>query len=338
MTPGGSGPESLALVDSYDAALFDLDGVVYLGPAPVEGAAEGIAALRDRGVHVGFVTNNAARRPEHVAEHLRDLGVVCTIDDIVTSAQACARLMANDLPAGATVLVVGTPALAAEIEAVGLVPVASFQEAPAAVVQGYDPTMTQPRLDDACFAIQRGARWYATNTDATRPTDMGLVPGAGSQIQAVRNAVTVDPIVAGKPFTPLMHETVRRLRAGHPVFVGDRIDTDIMGAVAVGMDSLFVFTGAHGKADLARADATGRPTHLGWDLRALLDPPRPVSRSAASAGCGDAVARIEQGQVVLDVVPLERPGQLDALRACLHLVWEDGADGMRALDALTLIP
>ncbi|WP_022909927.1 HAD-IIA family hydrolase [Aestuariimicrobium kwangyangense] len=325
------------LIDDYDAALFDLDGVVYLGPQPVEGASEGIAALRERGVHVGFVTNNAARTPQHVVDHLVQLGIPADVADVVTSAQAVARLMADELPEGSLVLVTGTAALAAELTAVGLTTTQNWRDEPVAVVQGYDPDMTQARLDGACFAIQRGARWYASNTDATRPTDQGLVPGAGSQVASVRVAVEIDPVVAGKPCAPLMHETVTRLGAGRPIFVGDRLDTDIEGANGVDMESLFVFTGAHGKADLAGADVHHRPTHIGHDLRALLAPARTLTTGSDSATCGHITARVTNGRVHLDQPGTTPDEQLDALWAVLALVWE-GADGTEALAALDLIP
>jgi glycerol-1-phosphatase len=326
-----------ALIDAYDAALFDLDGVVYLGPQPVEGASEGIAALRERGVHVGFVTNNAARTPQHVVDHLVELGIEADVADVVTSAQAVARLMADELPEGSRVLVTGTSALAAELTAVGLRTTEDWHDEPVAVVQGYDPAMTQSRLDAACFAIQRGARWYASNTDATRPTDQGLVPGAGSQVASVRVAVEVDPVVAGKPCAPLMHETVTRMGADRPIFVGDRLDTDIEGANGVDMDSLFVFTGAHGKADLASADLRHRPTHIGHDLRDLLAPARVLTTGTDSARCGKATARVTDGTIGLDRPGTTTDEQLDALWAVLALAWK-GADGNEALAALDLVP
>lgn len=326
-----------ALIAGHDAALFDLDGVIYLGPQAVPGAAEGVAALRARGVRIGFVTNNAARTPGHVVEHLRELGVEADLHDVVTSAQAVARLMADKLPEGASVMVVGTQALADEVTAVGLHVIDDWRQQPTAVVQGYDPTMTQARIDAACFAIQRGARWYVSNTDATRPTDLGLVPGAGSQVASVRVAVDSDPVVAGKPCVPLMHETVTRLAATRPIFVGDRLDTDIEGAHAVGMDSLFVFTGAHGKFDLASAAENRRPTHLGHDLRALLAPVRELTGTESVVSCGRATARVTDGRVQLDAPGDTVDEQLDALWAVLALVWR-GADGTEALTQLDRIP
>ena len=120
----------MTLIQNYDAALFDLDGVVYLGPAPVDGAAEGLAGLREAGVRVGFVTNNAARTPRTVVEHLIGLNIEAGIDDVVTSSQAGSRLLADRVAPGAKVLVVGTDALVAEVEAVGLTPVSSVDFLP----------------------------------------------------------------------------------------------------------------------------------------------------------------------------------------------------------------
>lgn len=311
------------LVDAYDVTLFDLDGVVYLGPSPVEGAADGIRALRESGVRVGFVTNNAARTPAHVADHLRELGVDAQPGDVVTSSQAGARLLAERVPAGSAVLVVGTDALASEVERVGLRPVGPGADKPAAVIQGYHPDLPWPLVDEAGFAIQAGALWVATNTDATRPTDRGLVAGAGAQIGALRQAVDHDPVVAGKPCAPLMEESARRLAATNAIFVGDRIDTDIEGAAGVGMDSLFVFTGAHGKADLVAAPH--RPTHIGHDLRALLEPASAVTVHDQAATCGQARVRVGEGAAHIEAMGAGRQAQLDALRALLAVV-AAGAD------------
>ncbi|NNG19479.1 HAD-IIA family hydrolase [Naumannella sp. ID2617S] len=322
-----------ALVDAHDAALFDLDGVVYLGPEPVPGAAEGIAALRERGTRVGFVTNNAARTPAAVAEHLVELGVPAEQADVVTSSQAGARLLAERVAADAAILVVGTDALAAEVRAVGLRPVSAGEQPPAAVIQGYHPDLPWRLIDEAGFAIQAGALWVATNTDSNRPTDRGLVAGAGAQINALRQAVEVDPLVAGKPCPPLLEETVRRLGAERPIFVGDRIDTDIDGAAAVGMTSLFVFTGAHGKAELVAA--THRPDHLGHDLRALLEPAAEVELDGDTARCGEGCVRRRGDGFAVDG-PLSTPDQqLDALRALLALL-PPGSDPAESGTAVAL--
>ncbi len=264
----------MRLIDSYDAALFDLDGVVYLGPDPVPAAPATVAELRRIGVQVGFVTNNAARSCEAVAEHLRQIGIEATAPDVVTSAQASARLLAERLRPGAPVLVTGTEALAREVVDAGLRPVRSAADRPEAVLVGFDPDLTWTDLNEACYAVQSGALWFGCNPDLTRPTERGLAIGLGAMLGAM--TVTLpgqQPILAGKPYRPLLDETVRRLGTQRPVFVGDRLDTDILGANRAGMDSLFVFTGSHGPQDLIQAPPDQRPTWVAADVSGLLAPP-----------------------------------------------------------------
>jgi len=318
-------------MDAYDAALFDLDGVVYLGPAAVPGAAEGIARLRARRARLGFVTNNAARPPAAVAAHLRELGVPCDDSDVVTSAQAAASMLVERFGAGARVLVVGGDGILAALAERGLVAVHSADDQPVAVIQGFSFDLTWAQLNEAAIAIQRGAHWVATNTDSTRPTDRGLVPGNGAAVAAVATAVAAVPEVAGKPFRPLIDETVRRLRASRPVFVGDRIDTDIAGAQVVNLDSLFVLTGAHGAAELLTAPPEARPTHLGADLRALLEPVRTVRGAADRVSCNAATAWRDGEALRLDLPAADGQTWLDALWAGAHLAWR-AADADRPLD------
>ncbi|MGI3781363.1 MAG: HAD-IIA family hydrolase, partial [Janthinobacterium lividum] len=166
-----------ALVDAYDGVLFDLDGVIYLGPVAVPGAPPALAALREREVPIGFVTNNAARTPEAVAEHLTELGIPAGRADVVTSAQAGAQVLRRDLPAGAKVLAVGGEGVRQALAEAGLTGVTSADDEPVAVLQGYGIELTWQHLIEATVAIHRGARWVATNDDPTRPTDRGLVPG-----------------------------------------------------------------------------------------------------------------------------------------------------------------
>lgn len=326
---GPPGPR--ALIDGYDAALFDLDGVIYLGPAPVPGAAEGIAALRERQTKLGFLTNNAARSPAAVARHLRDLSVPCDDSDVVTSAQAAAHLLRERCGPGAKILVVGGEGILVALAERELTAVHSADDDPVAVIQGFSFDLTWAQLNEAAIAIQRGAYWVATNTDTTRPTDRGIVPGNGAAVEAVRAAVAAVPEVAGKPFRPLIDETMQRLQVSHPIVVGDRIDTDIAGAGVVGLDSLFVLTGAHGPADLLAAPAGARPTHLGQDLRALLDPERAVRWEANQIRCGAACAWAA-GTIVQVRAAADSPGtRLDALWAVAHLAWT-AADAGRPLD------
>ena len=323
------------LIDDYQAALFDLDGVVYLGPRAVDGAVDGIEDLAALGVKTGFVTNNAARPPETVAEHLCQLGVRCSAEDVVTSAQVGARMLAADLPAGAKVLVAGTDYLADEVRRHGFEVVSMADDKPVAVLQGYDPLMTAPRLDEAGYALQHGAAWYATNTDPSRPTERGLVPGAGAQIAAVGNTVDISPKVAGKPYPPLLTETIRRIGTNRAIFVGDRLDTDIEGANNVGLDSLLVFTGAHGAKELLEAPPSQRPTAIGWDLTALLAPRRNIRSHQGTVTCVDACVFVADGVATFSTVGKSCEEQLDGLWALARLVWDNpGLDYTAALSQL----
>lgn len=326
-----------ALIDAYDAALFDLDGVVYLGPYAIDGVPEAMAELRAKGVRLGFVTNNAARTPSAVAEHLRELGIEASDGDVVNSTQATVRMLRQDLPAGAKLLPVGTQALADQLAEAGFTIVQSRKDKPVAVVQGYHPRIEWRQLDDAALAIQEGAAWYATNPDFTRPSPEGLVPGCGAQVGVVQLCVTATPKMAGKPFRPLLDETVVRLGAAHPLFVGDRLDTDILGARTVGMDSLFVFTGAHGKADLAAAEPPYRPTTIGASMAALLEPAREASVMPGCATCGGHAVDIVDGVVHAQSIPGDLEGQLDVLWAALQLTWSEGASADEVLAQLTLV-
>jgi glycerol 3-phosphatase-2 len=326
-----------ALVDQYDAALFDLDGVIYLGPVAVPNAVASLRTVRDRGVRMGFVTNNAARPPQAVAKHLCELGIESYGSEVVTAAQAAAHLLVNRFGTGAKILIVGGEGIVEALREVGLVGVRSVDDEPVAVMQGYAPDLTWEQLNEAAIAIQRGAYWIATNTDSTRPTERGIVPGNGA---AVRTAVDVDPEVAGKPYRPLMDEALSRLGTRRAILVGDRFDTDIAGAVVVGIDTLFVLTGAHGVEDLLAAERGCRPTHVGLDVGALLDPPREVSRVVNRVLCRAMSAVAIRGRIELETAPADALQTTDALWALANLAWEarDQGQPLDATPALRSLP
>ncbi|WP_229669619.1 HAD-IIA family hydrolase [Microlunatus endophyticus] len=323
------------LIDRYDAALFDLDGVLYLGPDAVPGAPEAVNGLQQHDVRVGFVTNNAARTPKVVAEQLRGFGITCDEQDVVTSAQAGARVLFDRFGAGARVLAVGGDGLHQALSDFGLVAVLSADDHPVAVIQGYDPEMSWEMITEAALAIRRGALWVATNTDPTRPTDRGLVPGNGAAVAAVRTAVETDPLVAGKPERPLLEETVRRLGSKRPIFVGDRIDTDIAGAGNLDMDSMLVMTGAHGPVQLFSAIGVERPTHIGLNAGDLL------AEERRARGTGEDRIAVGSIEAYLDHQGLRlsrRPGDdelMDAVWAATRLCWQC-ADAELPTDAFDL--
>jgi glycerol-1-phosphatase len=294
----------VTLARKYDLVIFDLDGVVYLGTHAIAGAPQAIRSVVADGTPVAYATNNASRRAAEVAHLLSTLDVPAQPHDVVTSAQAAAELLADDLPAGTPVLPVGAPALRAELEAVGLTPVDSAEHRPIAVVQGYGQSVGWPELAEACVAIRSGARWVATNTDATMPSPRGPLPGNGSLVAALATALggRVPDTVVGKPEPVLFQTAARHRGAVQAIVVGDRLDTDIEGAARAGMDSLLVLTGVTIPADLLAAPPHRRPTHVAVGCAALSTPDEasrmPVWRGeAAVAGPWRVV--VDQDHLVL---------------------------------------
>ena len=257
---------SATLADEYDCLLLDLDGTVFRGGEPTAGAVETLAEVQSRAV---FITNNSSRGADEVAAHLRQLGFTATGEDVATSAQIAAHLLAERLPAGSRVLVIGTESLAAEIAAAGLEPVRLAADEPAAVVQGLSTETGWAELAEAALAIRAGAMWMTTNVDKTLPSERGLLPGNGSMVAALRAATDAEPQVAGKPGPALLTEALTRGEFYAPLVVGDRLDTDIAAANAAALPSLMVLTGVNSARDAVGATAEQRPTYIGHDLRAL---------------------------------------------------------------------
>lgn len=302
----------------YDCLLLDLDGTVFRGHAPTEGAVE---TLEGVGCRALFVTNNATRSADEVAAHLVELGFTASADDVVTSAQSAARMLARQIPAGAKVLVVGTDALAGEVDAVGLTPVRTFGEEPVAVIQGLSTTICWADLAEAALAIRAGALWVTSNLDATLPTERGLLPGNGSLVAALRTATGAEPQAAGKPAPALMQDALARGDFTSPLVVGDRLDTDIAGANAAGLPSLMVLTGVNNARDAVYAVPGERPTFLGVDLRSLL---------ADTQGLAIAAHPAWKTDVGDDAVTVTATGQepdvdgLSIVRAVARAVWDAG--------------
>lgn len=260
------------LAELYDTALLDLDGVVYRGADAVPHAVSSLMAAAKAGMRLAYVTNNASRTPEAVAEHLRELGLPVGPEDVVTAAQAVARLIAEQVPAGAPVLVIGGDGLRQALLGHGLTLVSHADDGPAAVVQGYRPDTSWQDLAEAAYAVQRGVPWFAANTDRTMPTARGIAPGNGALVGAVAAATGTWPTVAGKPEPALHRETMLRTHARRPLIVGDRLDTDIEGANRAGVESLLVLTGVTRLEQLRDAPEEHQPTYVAQDLRGLLEP------------------------------------------------------------------
>ncbi len=293
--------------------------MLYLGEQGIPHAAGAVQVAVAAGMRVAYVTNNASRRPSAVARRLVGLGIPADPGDVVTSAQAAARVASQRLPAGSAVLVLGTDALAEEVAEAGLRPVRTVDEAGtggvAAVVQGLSPDTCQRDLAEAAVALRAGALWVAGNTDVTLPSPRGPLPGNGAFVAALRLVVGRDPLVAGKPEPALHRESVERVAARRPLVVGDRLDTDVLGAVRGGSDSLLVLTGVTGRDALLSAPPGSRPTYVSTDLRGLSEPHPRVVVDGLTATCRQARATLTP-----DGIAVAGEGD-DALRAEVALRW-----------------
>lgn len=309
------------VLDVHDAVLLDLDGTVYRGGELVPRALESIRSIHERGAAVRYVTNNASQPARVVADRLTGFGLPASADEVATSAEAAAELLAQKLPAGAKVLVVGSQALAAELDNLDLVPVSAVADEPDAVVQGHSPETAWPQLAEACLAVRGGALWVACNEDVTLPTERGELPGNGAMVAALRAATGRQPEVAGKPERPLLDRASSSAAATEPIMVGDRMDTDIAGAVNSGMPSLLVFTGVDQAADLLAAPAGLRPDYVANDLSGLAAP-RPEIAIGEKSGWKVA----ERGSALELAAMSDRDHDpLTALRAMCAAWWQRGS-------------
>jgi HAD superfamily hydrolase (TIGR01450 family) len=305
------------LISLFDALLADLDGVVYAGPHAIPGAVESLQQLAGAGVRLGYITNNASRTPAQVAAHLRELGAPAEDQQVVSSSQAAAELLASRLAPGSRVLITGSPALAQEIELVGLTPVERQDQDPVAVVQGFNPGIGWKDLAEAAYVVSAGALWVATNTDMSIPQARGIAPGNGTLVAAVAAATGQSPLVAGKPEAPLFHAAAKRLSADRPVVVGDRLDTDILGGNNAGFATVAVLTGVDTRETILAARTAERPDYMIASLTDLYSPYPAVEQLDGTYRCGAASARVSGETVGLQ----GSEDDLDSWRAACAAWW-----------------
>jgi len=319
-----------SLIEGFDGILCDLDGVVYRGHEAVPHAVESLLSAFSAGVPVVYATNNASRAPAEVSAHLDALGLPGPVSRVVTSAQAGARHVAQRCPRGSRVLAVGGQGVTLALQDAGLLPVsaqgAQSEQPVVAVLQGYGAQVAWTDLAEVAYAVQAGALWVATNIDSTLPTERGVAPGNGALVGAVRPAVSVDPVVVGKPHTPLYDLSVSVLGTSRDrtLVIGDRLDTDIMGATAAGMDSMFVFGGVHGWMEVVGAEQDARPRYVATDLRSLhsayVEPVQDV-KDLSRWVCGEAKAWVSAPG---DLVVSPGGGLNERLRAAVKALWHAG--------------
>ncbi|WP_018143022.1 HAD-IIA family hydrolase [Alloscardovia criceti] len=320
------------LAQRYTLALLDLDGVVYRGANPVDNAASGIAQAAEQGMRIAYTTNNPSRFPDVVAEQISSFGVDAHGTDVITSAMVSSVMLAEKLPQGASVLVIGKDHLRDEIEKVGLTVVDKAADKPDAIIQSWYPEIGWAQLAEACYAIENGAQYYVTNRDLTLPREQGIAPGTGALQLAVIKTTGQEPLdSAGKPEAAMYHQarhlfspTEHMVETENCLPVGDRLDTDIEAANRGGYDSAVVLTGVADAQQIITAEPILRPTYICVDLLGLSTPQPQVEVSDAQATCDNARAWMDGSQLRIEVDGAEQTdniSSLNALRAAASVAW-----------------
>lgn len=321
------------LVETADVLLIDLDGVCYAGTRDIPNAASGLAAAREAGIKFQFVTNNASRTPQQVAEKLKGHQIAAAAEEVMTAAMDAVEILTQKIEPASKVLVVGTQALRDTVAQAGFEVVSKASEQPAAVIQGYGAEVGWAELSEAAYAINAGALFMATNLDATLPTEKGFALGNGSLVAAVEHATGQKPFAGGKPFAGIYRKAAAHAGASKPLVVGDRLDTDIAGAVAADMLSFHVLTGVSDAKAVALAYPDRRPSYLGLDLTDLTRVhPGPVHQPTGAWTSGESAAFMvaEDGRVMREDEPVDNGAvlSLEDYRALVAAVWDARDQGV----------
>lgn len=284
----------MAIIDRYAGLVVDLDGVVFRGEDLIRGAGSFLRKGRRARPPTVYVTNNSARTPQEWAELFERQKVEVAPEQVVTSAAATADLVGSH----GQVYVLGEFGLRETLRAAGAVVVEDAADADTVVV-GLDRNVTYEQLSAAAQAIDRGARFVATNPDATLPVAEGRIPGTGAMLAFLRTATDVAPEIVGKPMTGLFELAGELLDVDGPILaVGDQLATDIACARAMGWDSALVHSGVAGWQDLVTATAT--PTWVLDDLSDLDGPEPPVVRHARESDLTGIRSLLERAEMDAD--------------------------------------
>jgi len=234
--------------------IFDLDGCIYLGNRPIEGASETVSMLREAGKKILFLTNNSTKTAQEYVDKLAGMGIKAIKGEILTSSAATAVYLKRIGPGECFVL--GGRGLVQALREEGFSVIEGNESKRARyVVCGLDVHLTYEKLAAACYAIQNGAKFIATNMDPRLPLEGGYVPGAGSIVEAVATATGVRPTVIGKPSRRIMGIALRAmgLDSSEVVMVGDTLKIDILAAKRSGITGVLVLSGSTKEEDLERS-------------------------------------------------------------------------------------
>lgn len=248
------------------ALLIDLDGVLWVGQTPLPGVRAFFEFLNAQHIRYILVSNNATRRGDYTIERLKNMGVTLASENVLTTADATPRWLASKMPHVRRAFVVGESAL---VDALREANIESVDANADAVVVGLDRNINYEKLKRATLEIRRGARFIATNTDRTLPTEEGLTPGAGALVAALVAATDVEPLVIGKPGRPMFELAleIAETTIQETAMLGDRLDTDIDGAAEIGLTTILVLTGVSTRAEAERNKYV--PDFIFDDLAAL---------------------------------------------------------------------
>ena len=247
------------LAASYDLFLLDLDGCVWVGDEATPRAVEAVDAARAAGRAVGFITNDARHATEDFVRKLWRLGFKASMEEVVTVGGALQHVL-HEHHRGRSAFVIGSAAVHRHVADAGLRIVngtAFDTRADLVVVAGHD-RFDYDELRCATQAVLRGAELIGAGRDATFPMPDGLWPATGAVLAAVETATGRRAPTVGKPEPQLFHTALDRFGSGRALVVGDRLDADVAGAVAAGLDAAVVLTGATGAEEAREALAASQ--------------------------------------------------------------------------------
>lgn len=260
------------------ALIIDMDGVLWHGNKAIPGLTEFFQTLRDLNLRFILATNNASLTPQQYIDKLAGMGVAVGLHEIMTSAMATAMYMAEQMnPAQTRVFVVGEDGAIQALQEQGFILTGIYEinnetsKGADVVVCGKDHTINWDKLATATLNIRAGAKFIGTNGDNTLPTELGLIHGNGAILAALTTATGVSPTIIGKPEPIMYQQAIAKLGAdlSETIAIGDKLETDILGAVRTGIRSLMVLTGVSTEADLKASDY--QPTWVMPDIRAVTE-------------------------------------------------------------------
>lgn len=252
------------------ALIIDMDGVLWHGSKVIAGLTEFFALLRAKNIRFILATNNASLTREQYVSKLANMGVSVLSDEILTSGIATAIYLAEHYEPGTTkVYVLGEDGATLPLLERGFILTEEYDITADVVVCGKDSTLTWDKLATATLNVRNGAAFIGTNADTTLPTERGITHGNGAILAAIQTASGVAPVCIGKPEPIIYQQAIALLAAelAETIAIGDRLETDILGAVNTGIRSLMVLTGISSVADLVDSDY--QPTWVLPDLAAV---------------------------------------------------------------------